>query len=265
MTRTVGRDAQGVAALAEPPHPEAATGPGTKLRDHGPDSAKRTPLSYYLASQPKRGSTTDAVTEALREAILDGTVEPFTWLREGEIARELSVSRTPVREALRRLADEGLTYWSANRGSVVAPMTLDDILAVYAVRESLEALAARTVALRQPSGTVEMLRATHNKMVEATAQGRVDELARLNLELHRILRSQSGNPYLDRFLTQVERAVRRFGRSTYENDERRREALVEHKQIIEAIAAGDPDGAHEAALAHMRNARQSRVSTMLGS
>src|ERR1700753_2242511 len=123
---------------------------------HGADQPARSisangkgPLSRYLAAQPQRGSASDAVTNALREAILDGTIAESTWLREEDLARELSVSRTPVREALRRLSDERLTNRVANRGSIVAPMTLDEVLAVYVVRESLEGLAARTVAQRR--------------------------------------------------------------------------------------------------------------------
>lgn len=217
------------------------------------------PLSRYLAAQPQRGNASDAVTNALREAILDGAIAESTWLREEDLARELSVSRTPVREALRRLADERLTHRVANRGSIVAPMTLDEILAVYAVRESLEGLAARTVAQHRPAGAVEMLYEKHRAMVECAELGKVEQLAVLNLEFHGILRQQAANPYLDLFLTQVEQAVRRFRHSTLDSQERCRKALAEHLSIIEAIAAGDADGAQQAALVHMRNARQARI------
>ena len=105
---------------------------------HEVQSSSGKSLRQYLEDVPRHGSTTDAVTEALREAILDGSLAPSTWLREDDLAQQLRVSRTPVREALRRLSDEQLTVRSAHRGSMVAPMSLDDILAVYAVREALE-------------------------------------------------------------------------------------------------------------------------------
>jgi DNA-binding GntR family transcriptional regulator len=228
------------------------------------DGKAKSPLSQYLAAQPARGSATDAVTDALREAILDGTLAASTWLREEDLANQLSVSRTPVREALRRLADERLTYRVANRGSVVAPMTLDEILAVYAVRESLEGLAAHTVALRRPHGAVEMLTELQQEMERSAETADIEELARLNLEFHRVLRRQASNPYLDLFLTQVEQAVRRFGQSTYVDPARRPVALAEHQRIVDAIAAGDADNAQEAAITHMRNARQVRVATVTG-
>jgi DNA-binding GntR family transcriptional regulator len=217
-------------------------------------------LRSYLP-ESGHGSTTDAVTDALREAILSGVLAPSMWLREDELARSLSVSRTPVREALRRLSDEGLTVRVANRGTAIAPMSLDDILAVYLVRESLEGLAARTVALRQPQGLIDALAEVHRRM-EALADD-VGALVRLNLDFHRLLREGSGNRYLERFLTQVEHAVRRFGRSTYDTPGRVAEMLGEHHAILAAIAAGDADEAERCAVAHMRRAREARMQQIL--
>jgi DNA-binding GntR family transcriptional regulator len=207
------------------------------------------------------GNTTDAVTDALREEILSGTLAPNTWIREHDIAKRFSVSRTPIREAMRRLADEGLTQRSANQGTMVAPMSLDDILAVYAVRETLEGLAARSAAARRPDGLVEALSEIHQQM--EGAQGDIAKLAALNLRFHGILRDASNNSYLERFLTQVEYAVRRFGKSTYDTPGREQEALQEHYAIIEAIAAGDAATAEARAVEHMRRAREVRLSQML--
>lgn len=219
-------------------------------------------LREYLDKAPVHGSTTDAITDALREAILDGALPPSSWLREDEIARELKVSRTPVREALRRLADEHLTVRSAHRGTVVAAMSLDDILAVYSVRESLEALAARMTALRQPPGTLEALLDVQSRMDAAADSGDLKALPRLNLDFHRVLRDGSGNPYLQRFLIQVEHAVRRFAHSTFEAPGRPQGVLAEHQAIIAAIAAGDADLAAQRAGEHMRRAREVRLQRL---
>lgn len=208
-----------------------------------------------------RGNTTDAVTDVLREAILLGVLMPGSWLREDELARALKVSRTPVREALRRLSDEGLTQRAANRGTVVAPMTVDEILAVYAVRESLEGLAARIAAQRRPPGLVEELRAVHQEMLRESIDA--EERARLNLDFHRIIREAAGNPYLSRFLTQVEHAVRRFGTTTLAQPGRGDSALNEHYGILEAIAVGDPDLAEKRAVEHMHRAREARLKHLL--
>lgn len=217
-----------------------------------------------LGTVPRHGSTTDAVTDALREAILDGRLPPSTWLREDELSRQLNVSRTPVREALRRLTDEQLTIREAHRGTVVAPLSIDDVLAVYVVRESLEGMAARMAARRRPAGVVDELATIQRDMEAAAGTRDIPALVQLNLDFHRVLRRASGNPYLDRFLVQVEHAVRRFGVSTFEDEGRTEHLLDEHRAIVEAVASGDPELAELRAAEHIQAARETRIQAMIG-
>jgi len=222
-------------------------------------------LRRYLAVSPLRGRTTEAVTHALREAILDGALAPSAWLREDELAEAFAVSRTPVREALRRLSDEGLAIKTVHHGTVVAPLSLEDVLALYVVRENLEGLIARLVATRRPPGVVERLEEIHARMCETAKDGNTDKLVPENLAFPRAIREAAGNPYLERFLGQVEHAVRRLPGSTFAQPGRTEEMLDEHQRIIAAIAAGDSAAAETAAKEHMRRAREIRVQVMLGS
>ena len=221
-------------------------------------------LRRYLVPGAHRGRTTDAVTEALREAILDGALTPTTWLREDEIAGAFQVSRTPVREALRRLADEGLVIKTAHHGTSVAPLSLEDVLALYVVRENLEGLAARLAAVRCPPGLVEALDEVGARMKEAVADDDTTALYRLNIDWHRALREATGNSYLGRFLGQVEHAVRRLPSSTFAHRGRGDEVLAEHDAVVRAIEERDGDTAERSAKAHMRRAREIRLSVMLG-
>lgn len=209
-----------------------------------------------------KGSMTEAVTDALREAIISGALEPDTWLREDEVALRLDVSRTPVREALQRLTEEGLTRRVANRGTVVAPMTTEELVDVYSVWEALEALAARDAAGRHRAGVVEQMLDVHARMLQSSDP---KTLAELNLEFHRMLRRASGNPLLERFLQNVEHAVRRFPIVAFSDPESTRRALDDHQAIIDAIAAGDPEAAHRAAAAHMQHVRRTRVEQLIRS
>jgi DNA-binding GntR family transcriptional regulator len=213
-------------------------------------------------SRGRRGSATDDVTAALREAILDGGLAPGTWLREQDLAAALRVSRTPVREAIRRLADEQLVDRSTNRGAVVRTMGLDEVLAVYVVRAALEGLAARTASMRRPAGLVDRLATVHASMC-AAIDGPPTTLAALNLEFHRAIRESTANPYLERFLRQVEHAVRRFGSTTYDDPIRARESLEEHEEIIRAIEAGDAARAEQGAIMHMSRARETRIAALV--
>nr|WP_179665469.1 GntR family transcriptional regulator [Nocardioides panaciterrulae] len=221
-------------------------------------------LAKYLPDDLHRGRTTEAVTDALREAILDGVMPPNTWLREDELAKAFRVSRTPVREALRRLADEDLAVKTTNHGTVVAPLSLEDILALYVVREDLEGVAARLAAVRCPPGLVAQLDEVGERMKRAAEDGDVAALSRLNLEWHRALREGASNTYLDRFLAQVEHAVRRMPFSTLSHPGRADEAVCEHEAVTRAIEARDGEAAERLARAHMRRAREIRVAVLLG-
>lgn len=217
-----------------------------------------------MAAVRPRGGATEAVSDALREAILDGVLRPSAWLREDELASVFEVSRTPVREALRRMADEGLAVKTAHHGTVVAPLTLEDVMALYVVRVDLEGLAARLAAADPHPALMAQLDEVHARMSEAAARGDVEQLSRLNLQFHRVLREGAGNSYLKRFLTQVEHAVRRVP-SGFTVEGRPDRVLAEHEAVLEAVRRGDADAAEQAARAHMRQARDARTGSMLSS
>jgi DNA-binding GntR family transcriptional regulator len=203
------------------------------------------------------------VTQILREAILDGTLQPSSWLRESELARELGVSRTPVREALQRLSAESLVTITARQGATVSRMTVEDILEVYVVRENLEGLAARLAARHRSQQQLDRLEVILSRMVRATPEGRSADLADLNLSFHKVIREAAANHYLDHFLAQVEFAVRRFGRTTFEIPGRAEEAIEEHRRIVEALRAGDAQEAERLATEHMRRARELRIRMLI--
>lgn len=228
----------------------------------GPAALPVDRLRAYMSAGRTHGGATQAVSEALREAILDGVLRPSAWLREDELATVFQVSRTPVREALRRLADEGLAVKTAHHGTVVAPLTLDDLMALYVVRVDLEGLAARLAAAAATSRLLAQLDEVHAEMAEAGARADTEALRRLNLQFHRLLREGAANSYLDRFLTQVEHAVRRVP-SGFVVEGRAEQVQAEHAAVLEAVRRGDGDAAEQAARIHMRQAQQVRMGSML--
>lgn len=220
--------------------------------------------AYLHDGAAVRGRTTDDVTGAMREAILDGLLSPSTWLRESELAAAFNVSRTPIREALKRLADEGLVVKTAHHGAMVASLSLEDVLALYVVREDLEGLAARLAAVRCPEGLVEQLDEINASMREAAGREDVAELSKLNLAWHRALRTGAANPYLERFLNQVEHAVRRLPATTLIHPGRPDEVLAEHEAVARAVKERNGEAAEREARAHMRRAREIRLAVLLG-
>jgi len=211
-----------------------------------------------------RGNMPDAVAGVVREAILDGTLEPGTWLREADVAGDLRVSRTPVRDAFRILASEGLVEIKANQGAIVSPMNSDDILELYIMRESLEGLASRLAALRDPRGCLERFSKLIPLMKTAGEAGEYRELSRLYIVFHGIVRDAAGNRYLERSLTQVQNAARRFPDPTLGLPGRVEESLAEHLRLADAISKGDAVAAEQLAIEHMRHLSEVRIRMLLG-
>lgn len=199
--------------------------------------------------------------EALREAILDGELSSGTRLREEELAQEFGVSRTPIREALKQLGSEGLLELSPHQGAIVTRLTVEDILAIYVVREVLEGLSARLAARRATPAQGQALLAVVDRM-EVEAENPA-QTAKLNLQFHADMRHIANNHILDSFLSNIETSVRRFGRTTFTYPGRTSKAIDEHRAIVEAIIAGDPEQAEALAIRHMREARQIRIAMLV--
>lgn len=237
------------------------------VRPTGPDGEHNPVLARLILAgdgqAPARGSMPETVAAALREAILDGGLAPGSWLREAEVARELKVSRTPVRDAFRILASEGLVNINANQGALVTPMTSDDVLELYVMREALEALAARLAARRAPQRCFDEFSTLIPRMKEVGESGDFRELSKLNFEFHAIIRDAAGNRYLERALTQVQNAARRFPDPTLGLPGRVTESISEHVALADAISQGDAAKAEKLAGEHMHHLSELRIRMLL--
>jgi DNA-binding GntR family transcriptional regulator len=228
--------------------------------ENGPPGAR---FALPDGAAPSRGNMPEAVASALREAILDGVLTPGSWLREAEIAKEMKVSRTPVRDAFRILASEGLVNINANQGAVVAPMTSDDIIELYVMREALEMLASRLAARRGSQQCLEAFSTLIPQMKKAGKAGNYRELSKLNFDFHAIIRDAAGNRYLNRSLTQVQNAARRFPDPTLGLPGRVEESIDEHVALADAISKGDAETAERVAGEHMRHLAELRIRMLL--
>jgi DNA-binding GntR family transcriptional regulator len=221
-------------------------------------------LELPSASQaPSRGNMPEAVASALRQAILAGALAPGSWLREAEVARELKVSRTPVRDAFRILATEGLLNINANQGAVVSPMTTEDVIELYVMREVLEGLASRLAARRAARRCLDEFAVLIPEMKRVGAAGDFSQLSRLNFKFHEIVRDAAGNRYLDRSLAQIQNAARRFPDPTLGLPGRVKESIEEHVMLADAISRGDAAEAEKLAIGHMRHLSELRIEMLL--
>jgi len=220
-------------------------------------------LAPYRPEGSSRGAAVGETTRALREAILDGVLEPDAWLREVAVSAALGVSRTPVREAFSRLEEEGLLARTSGVGAQVTRLSFEDMSAVYQVRGSLESLAA-DYATRQakPEHLAEFDR-LQERMTRAARSFDLQEFYRANVEFHHLLSVAASNAYLSRLLSTVEVAIRRFGSRSL-SQERMDAVLGEHAAIVDAMRSGDAERAGEAAASHAARARTSTLNRLLG-
>jgi DNA-binding GntR family transcriptional regulator len=202
----------------------------------------------------------EAVHMTLREAILHGVLPAGQPLGEIQLAEVFGRSRTPVREAILKLESEGLAERFPRRGLVVARMTREEVLEVYAVREVLSGLAAQLAALGMLPTELDRLVWLNDRLRAAAVAGDKQAMSQLNLDFHDAICKASRNSLLQEFMRRIHEWVHRFGETTMAFPGRGLEAVAEHEALIDAIRARDPEAAERIARLHADRARQIRIS-----
>ena len=197
----------------------------------------------------------------LHAAIQAGTFEPGKRMMETEIAAWLQMSRTPARDAMRRLENEGLLVHEPRLGLVVATLDHAAVIELYTMREVLEGTAARLAARHASELEVEQL--LELLAVEKKLKGKYAELAEHNQRFHHALRQAAHNRYLLRALITVRDSMGLLGKSQMTVPHRAATAYKEHEQIVRAIRKRDADAAEAAARAHIRAAQRERIKSFM--
>jgi len=205
-------------------------------------------------------SRSEDAYQKLKSAIQSGALIPGTRIREIEIAARFNVSRTPAREAIRRLESEGLISFLPRQGAVVSQLDHQETMELYDLREVLEGTAAGFAARHASEAEIEELK----EMVasEETIRACPGKLADLNRLFHSVLYRAAHNRYLERSLLGLRDSLALLGGTSLRAAGRFETAHREHSAIIEAIAARDPQAAEAAARAHIRNAQRARLKLM---
>jgi DNA-binding GntR family transcriptional regulator len=207
-------------------------------------------LRALLKQQGEASTTAEAVYQALRHGIVHGSLAPGERLRSDALASELQVSRTPVREALRKLEAEGLVAHSGSRLTVRA-FSERDLTELFYVREALEGMAARLAAENATPTEVAQIRELLQDM-ESSPRGDVTALRRLTGEFHTLIARAAHNDRLLQSLQSLLDHVRQLQSSTLYGEGRPAEALAKHRGLLEAIEARDADRAEKLAREHRR-------------
>jgi len=210
--------------------------------------------------EPRRGSRSEFAYQRLRDSIQEGSLKPGQRVMELEVADWLSVSRTPVRDAIRRLESEGMLEHEPHNGLVVAQLDRQAVMELYVMREVLEATAAGLCA-RQAS-EIEVEDIVDLVRHEEALQGKPDELAGHNRRFHVAIHRGAHNRYLEKSLVAVNDSMWLLGKSQMLLPDRARIALSEHGELARAIQQRDPAAAEAAARKHVRSAQRERLKLL---
>ncbi len=206
----------------------------------------------------KSVSLADQVFEKLENDIITGVYPRGEILTELKLVEQLGVSRTPIREALRRLEQERLIK-DSGKGSVVMGITLEDLEDIMNIREHVEGLAAYYAAKNMDAEGTAALKQINELQDFYYEKKDVDNLQRMDDEFHDALYSMCRRTVLHDTLLPLHRKTMRYRKAAMKNAKRQHDSVMEHKEIIEAINAGEAEKAQKLMSEHIRNAKEHMI------
>ncbi|MCR5271560.1 MAG: GntR family transcriptional regulator [Lachnospiraceae bacterium] len=177
----------------------------------------------------------DVVFNTLREAILRGDLKPGERLMELALASKLGVSRTPIREAIRMLEQEGLAVTIPRRGAQVAGMTEKDMEDVLQIREALDILAAQIACEKMTDEELVDLRKAAERFKECTKADDVRKLAEADVEFHDVIYNATDNPKLINLLSNLREQLYRYRVEYLKDESKYKELIDEHEKIVQGF------------------------------
>ena len=208
----------------------------------------------------KTASLEEQVTATLEEEILTGKLAAGAALTEQSLSTRLGVSRTPIRAALHTLAEEGLINLVPNRGAVVIGVTRDDLIDIYNIRMRLEGLASATAAKRIFPEDLERLRESVELAEFYIQKNDTEHLKELDTAFHSIIYRASGNRMLNKTLSELHRNITSYRKLSLTVPGRLERSVGEHREILEAIEAGDAEMADRLTSAHIAAALENMLA-----
>jgi DNA-binding GntR family transcriptional regulator len=225
------------------------------------DEAK--PVSVFSGRHDRR-KVTDWVYEELKSAIVDLRLAPGDPLREATLADQLGVSKTPIREALTRLEQEGLVETTSFKGAVVTGYSRQDLLEIYELRELLENAAARTAAESMADADRDRLDRICRESRKLKKNHDAAGLAALISAFDDVLFEQVRNSRIRALIENLRAHLTRIGHLTAEIPGRIEASVDEHEKIVQAIAARDPELAERQMREHIRSVRDDQLRALAG-
>jgi len=202
-----------------------------------------------------RAALHEQVAHRLRQMLVENRIAPGAKLNERELSEVLQVSRTPLREAIKMLAAEGLVELLPNRGAIAVELSETDVLNTFEVMAGLEAQSGELAAARISDAELVEIKAMHYEMLAAFTRRDLPAYYQLNAAIHRAINCAAKNPVLTATYNQVNARLQALRFRSNQDGEKWRAAVQEHAQMIEALDRRDPTAMRAVLLAHLHNKR----------
>lgn len=206
----------------------------------------------------------DEVVQRLRDMIVEGELMPGERVPEREVCERFGISRTPLREALRFLASEGLVDLQHNRGARISRLTPESVDEMFQVMEVLEGLAGRLAATRATDAQIALIEELQAQIVGYHARGELAGYFRPNQRIHECIVEAAGNPFLTNIYRALSVRIRRARYMANLSQERWDQAVAEHEQILSALKDRDGIKLEQLLREHLRHKAQVVRAVLLG-
>ena len=202
-----------------------------------------------------RAALHEQVALRLRQMLVENRIPPGAKLNERELSEVLQVSRTPLREAIKMLAAEGLVELLPNRGAIAVELTEADVLNTFEVMAGLEAMSGELAAQRITDAELAEIRAMHFEMLAAYTRRDLSAYYRLNSQLHRAINAAAKNPVLTATYNQVNARLQALRFRSNQDDAKWKQAVAEHERMIDALAGRDAGAMRTVLAEHLDHKR----------
>lgn len=202
-----------------------------------------------------RAALHEQVAHRLRQMLVEGAIAPGAKLNERELAELLQVSRTPLREAIKMLAAEGLVELVPNRGAIAVSLTEADVHDTFEVMAGLEGLSGELAAQRITPEELAEIQAMQFEMMAAYTRRDLSAYYAINARIHRAINAAAKNPVLATVYNQVNARLQALRFRSNQDGDKWKQAVKEHEKMIEALAARDAAAMRQVLVTHLHNKR----------
>ena len=191
------------------------------------------------------------VAERLREQIFAKELAPGSWLDEQSLAEQFGISRTPMREAIKVLASEGLVTIKMRRGAYVTEIARNDLEQIFTILSLLEGEAAKQTAMKATEEELNQLDYWHHRLEKAAADRDIEQFFEINGKFHELIQDIAGNRWMNGVIADLRKVLKLHRRDSLTSTGRLQNSLIEHREILKALLKRDLTGAETAMRKHM--------------